>query len=420
MGFANSYLNLINDRKSISDFQKLQEEFDLRKAQAQQENVLRSAQVQKIQNELATPDIESLAQQSLYDYHQGKPMTPQGRAAIETLATLKGSSVKYSPDEFGTVRAISEPNPFQQFLGQSGGGQRMPQMSQPPQPSTMKNYGNDFSVEPLDIASIEAQLGNVPNVGGQVTANSPAFNMPVRGGQPPSQLSNMAFDPQYAPQLDKQIAESPFGRKAIFEKQLKLMEDMNNPSTEIGKMQLDEKRGLVPLGSTEMLIKEKSRQTRKEDMALQKEEAAIKQAEEQAKFTKTTVENKIKKAFALLKKNPFASGRLATLGGYLPGKSAPIDTIAADYSTITSNLAMDKLMQLKAASPTGASGFGALSEKELMIISDYASRLDPELPYDQQVEALREIARMMKLDVPELTGGAANSGVDALINQYAD
>lgn len=196
---ASDYSILRKGINSISDFQKLQEEFDLRKAQAAQAKQLGDLQMKKIEKELNATDLEGLAQQSLYAYHQGQPLTPEGRAAIETLATLKGSSVKYQPDASGNVRAVSEPNPFQQFLGQFG-GQRMPQMSQPPQLSSMENYGNNFSVEPLDVASIEAQLGDVGNMGGQMMGSSPGLNLPVKGGQPPSQLSTMAFDKNYSPE----------------------------------------------------------------------------------------------------------------------------------------------------------------------------------------------------------------------------
>lgn len=44
--------------------------------------------------------------------------------------------------------------------------------------------------------------------------------------------------------------------------------------------------------------------------------------------------------------------------------------------TVTSNLALDKLMQLKSLSATGASGFGALSEKELRVLTDHLGNLE--------------------------------------------
>jgi hypothetical protein len=44
-------------------------------------------------------------------------------------------------------------------------------------------------------------------------------------------------------------------------------------------------------------------------------------------------------------------------------------------STVTGRLAMDKMMELKAASAVGATGFGALSEKELKLLQDYYGNL---------------------------------------------
>lgn len=411
--------NILKNVASVGDFQRLQEEFDLKKRQQAQAQQLGDLQALKLQREIETPDLEGLAQQSLYAYHQGQPLTPEGKAAIETLATLKGSNVQYKPDEFGNVRAVTEPNSYQVFLG--GAGASRPNTMDPfavsqaaikdrQQQIGSNPYQSEIEPVPLDLAGIEAQLG----------ANSPALNMPVKGENKSANIVDIAFSPEYAPNLDQEVLTSPYGRKALFEQQLKLMQDMKNPSTEIGKMQLDEKRGLVPVGSTDALIKEKTRQTRKEDMELEATEKAAREAEEQEKATKTVAEKKVKEALAILNKSYSASGFPATAALTLPGKAMPPDVLNSAYSTLKSAISLDAMTKLKQASSTGSTGFGALSQNELKILTDKIGELDAELPYNTQMENIRTIAEILKLDIPELTGAAASGDVQNLIDRYAD
>ncbi len=415
-------LSVFGKLRSFNDYQRMQEEFEMQKAAQEQAAQVNALQLQKAQKDLNATDIKSLAEQSLFAYNQGQPMTPEGRAALETLAVLEGSKTSFQPDEFGNVRAVTQANPYQQFLGGTGAAMPAPiPMGGDPmaahaaaRKAQMGAIGaspvqGDLDVQPMDLAGIEQMMGA-----------SSALNMPVRLTKPENFGPSRPAE-SFGPQLDKEVAASPFGRKAIFEKQLKLMEDMNNPATEIGKMQLDEKRGLVPPGSTEALIKEKTRQTRKEDIALEKEEKAAKEALEQEKATKNIAETKVREALKTLEKSVFASGLGASAALMAPGKSTPADVLASAYSTLKSNISLDKMMQLKNASPTGSTGFGALSEKELKVLTDQIAELDPELPYEVQKQNLANIARVLKLNIPELTGNAGgNANIQSLIDKYAD
>jgi hypothetical protein len=413
-------LSVFGKLRSFNDYQRMQEEFEAQKAAQEQAAQLNALQMQKVQKDLNSTDLKGLAEQSLFAYHQGQPLTSEGRAALETLASLEGNKTTYEPDELGTVRAVTRPNPFQQFLGSSGSAMPSPVGGDPIAASRQaiaqrtneiggNPYQDDLGIQPMDLAGIEQMMGS-----------SPALNMPVKGAKPASDLSGMAFDPQYAPNLDPQVASSAFGRKAIFEKQLKLMEDMNNPATEIGKMQLDEKRGLVPAGSTENLIKEKTRQTRKEDMALEAQEKAAKEAEKQEADTKSVAQKKVNEAVGILKKHYFASGRGATAALMVPGRATKADVLNSAYGTLKSTISLEAMMKLKEASPTGSTGFGALNTNELKILTDKLGELDAELPMEAQLENLRTIANILKLDIPELTqtGGAGN--VQSLIDKYAN
>lgn len=60
------------------------------------------------------------------------------------------------------------------------------------------------------------------------------------------------------------------------------------------------------------------------------------------------------------------TGLLGAAASYVPGSSA-VD-LEKDLSIIKSNLGVDKLIQMKESSPTGASGFGALSESEMKLL----------------------------------------------------
>lgn len=408
--------------RSFNDYQRLQEEFEAQKAAQEQAAQLNALQLQKAQKDLNATDIKSLAEQSLFAYNQGQPMTPEGRAALETLAVLEGSKTSFQPDEFGNVRAVTQANPYQQFLGGTGAAMPSPiPMGGDPmaahaaaRKAQMGNIGaspvqGDLDVQPMDLAGIEQMMGA-----------SPALNMPVKLTKPENFGPSRPAE-SFGPQLDKEVAASPFGRKAIFEKQLKLMEDMNNPATEIGKMQLDEKRGLVPAGSTQTLIKEKTRQTRKEDIALEKEEKAAKEAEQQAANTKAVANKKVKEALNILNKSFTATGVPATISLAIPGKSMPADVLNSAYSTLKSNISLDAMTKLKQASPTGSTGFGALSQNELKILTDKIGELDAELPRETQIENLKTIANILKLDVPELTGNTGgNANIQSLIDKYAD
>jgi len=62
-------------------------------------------------------------------------------------------------------------------------------------------------------------------------------------------------------------------------------------------------------------------------------------------------------------------------------------------TTVLSRLGLEKLLQMKASSPTGASGFGALSAKELDLLVSHMGKLDQE---SDPIEIKRIIGSIMK------------------------
>jgi len=63
--------------------------------------------------------------------------------------------------------------------------------------------------------------------------------------------------------------------------------------------------------------------------------------------------------------------------------------------TIQSRIAMDQMMNLKASSPTGSTGFGALSQKELSVLQDYLGKIDPKSSPAAVKKQLRRVFTMM-------------------------
>ena len=71
----------------------------------------------------------------------------------------------------------------------------------------------------------------------------------------------------------------------------------------------------------------------------------------------------------------FGSGFFGKASSFIPGTSA-YDQVA-DVEFLQSNVALNAMAELKELSPTGSTGFGALSEKELRVLTDKYANLNP-------------------------------------------
>jgi len=71
----------------------------------------------------------------------------------------------------------------------------------------------------------------------------------------------------------------------------------------------------------------------------------------------------------------FGSGFFGKAASFIPGTSA-YDQVA-DVEFLQSNVALNAMAELKELSPTGSTGFGALSEKELRVLTDKYANLNP-------------------------------------------
>lgn len=101
------------------------------------------------------------------------------------------------------------------------------------------------------------------------------------------------------------------------------------------------------------------------------------------------------------------TGLVGGLARNLPGSGAY--DFQKDVDTIKARAAINELGTLKAASPTGASGFGALSEKELAVIQSALSNLDTGQSTPQ---FRRNLARAAELTAQSVPGAAQANPID--------
>jgi hypothetical protein len=97
----------------------------------------------------------------------------------------------------------------------------------------------------------------------------------------------------------------------------------------------------------------------------------------------------------------FSTGVLGGIGAKIPG--SPGYNLDRTTDTIKGNLSFGKLMQMKASSPTGASGLGALSEGENRMLQSLAGSLD----VGQSTPQFRENLKRVRNYVAESTPGVS-------------
>lgn len=246
------------------------------------------------------------------------------------------------------------------------------------------------TLSPLDIQKIMPAM--VKMEGGEEAAQY------FSGAQQPVATQQPIMQPVTNPALDMAYKLAQEDEKFI-PAYLKALEDSQKPaepSTDIGKAQRDEQLGLVPKGTVDNLIKQKNRQIVKEEAEAKAAEQAAVKAREQEEVTKKVAETKMTEAVNLLENGGMNVGGLAATGSlWVPGKATDADKLNSIYSTLKSVISLDKLMEMKKSSPTGASGFGALSANELQLLMDSVAALDVELPAEDQKTNLKTISDIL-------------------------
>jgi len=83
------------------------------------------------------------------------------------------------------------------------------------------------------------------------------------------------------------------------------------------------------------------------------------------------------------------TGLMGMVSGAIPGTEAY--GVRGDVEMIKGKLGLDMIKEMKQQSSTGATGFGAMSEKELALIQSAVDRLDPNMDSDRFLQAMAEI-----------------------------
>jgi len=161
---------------TISDFQREEEDFLMRKQQGALQNKLMQKQLQQAQE----VDIKALSDRALFDFYQGKPLDDQGRAAIQARAVMEGQKTQYTQDPLtGQLIPTTSDNAYSSFLSGLDGGQfkpaQTPRSAMPPQV-----FGNMLGEPALEDA-------NIPPVA------QDTFSFDGYGGMDPMQASQNAI-----------------------------------------------------------------------------------------------------------------------------------------------------------------------------------------------------------------------------------
>lgn len=128
---------------------------------------------------MAEQDPERMLRASVARVVQGQG-TPEDEKLIKFESILKGGETKYMPDEFGNVRAVSQPTLYDRLYG--AGTQPM---------TVYEQGGQGGGIPPVDMASLEGPTSimdkiPLPPMGGQYTGDN------FEGGEPGIDLQRIA------------------------------------------------------------------------------------------------------------------------------------------------------------------------------------------------------------------------------------
>lgn len=138
----------------------------------------------------------------------------------------------------------------------------------------------------------------------------------------------------------------------------------------------------------------------KQQLSFKKELRSLSSSKAQASL----VLDHIKEARRLAEDEFFATGYAGAATKKLKG---PARALENKLKSIRASAVIDAMLQLKRESATGATGFGALSEKELLVLQDRISTLDPLSPdFLQQLELIEDsyqrVISVLEGQIPEI------------------
>lgn len=117
------------------------------------------------------------------------------------------------------------------------------------------------------------------------------------------------------------------------------------------------------------------------------------------------------------------TGMLGAIQGSIPGTAAY--SLRKDLGTIDATQVLQAMTRLKELSPTGSTGFGALSAPELELLKSSVARLDPNMDQETFLTNLKQARKVYEDMLTRIEGGKSKKAKptdsdDDLIKKYLD
>jgi len=378
------------------------------------ETNIKQAQLDALTKQKPDFDIEKTAKTAVLKKYLGAPLDEYDNASLQAMAAIEPDRTTYTKDLMGNLIPQTTQSPYAKFVSGLTGqvGQQQATVAQPVQPQPVQTPA---LVDYQALAALEDWNADKSGAQDMITFSdglvpelpaSQIVQQPLSGSALPV-APNMPLATQNLP-VGVDVG-SPLYQATVTEETAKNVAESMQPLSELAQLQADEDAGRVPEGTVDRYMEVKEIALRKEKQAVEKVEKAAKEKEKQEKQAVDIATKKLSEARNQLEKWG-SSGFSATVGLALPGKAANADTMESIYKTLRSTLTLDKLLELKAASPTGATGFGAINMKELELLTSAVEDLDTELPYEVQVEKLNTIDGILGKVAPKKSSELLNSG----------
>lgn len=328
---------------------------------------LKKAEIEAKGNEF---NLKRQAETALYKKNLGFPVTPEDEAAIATMSQI--APPVYSTDAYG--KPVARPsgwsgvstNRTQGIIPEVGAAQidgfpavggadmatsqeEQALMQMMGQPSPPPPQGTRLSVDMLQGGAGEVPPLDTSALGGTVPYNPPQDVVSTDDGQ----------DPFAVPAF---VEQSPLGNVEKLKRGMSLKEYAAQKQIDLGVLNQEQKM---------KLMHEKELAEVKMDL--------VKQASMPNKIAEADVVfEDIGRALSLIDKSK-KSGTLPVSGTLAAPLSriseTPSGKLSSYLSTIQSGTGLNKLSAMKESSPTGASGLGNLSEKEMKLLQDIAGEI---------------------------------------------
>jgi len=286
-------------------------------------------------------DIKQTAQKAMVKHYLGGELDDYDKASLQALSAMEGNKTSYEPDRMGRVMAITQSNPYDNFLkGLSAPqGQGLPQDSidytalagDVPQSQGASQFNDNISFgdenDPMMVANRQAAAKRATDLGYGALATTPNVNigsaLPVVSG------------------VD---TASPLYESTVTEEAAKSAVSATEPQTDLAKLQADELAGRVPSGSVETKENEaeaKLKETVASTISKELDNAEKKRKEDYKKAAKAKITSQISEMLGLY-------GNLKEMGGITSQDQTTKENVMASAGASDIGRAVNKFIGTQA------------------------------------------------------------------------